>query len=211
MQLIAGLWYPDGVITKALRARVESEEFYRADRFHDAMRHVRQWRGAIDCGAHVGAWSTQLAKRFQSVISVEPNPDTVECLRRNLEQWSHARVIHAALAENGEAGGNLRINAEKGAINSGVSHQGIEVPTRELDDVSAFMEHVDYLKIHVNGYELPVLNSAKKTLRKHHPVVTVVIKKAIQKYGNGPQHIFDFMEKAGYRVASRLKPYWVFV
>ena len=205
-----GLWYPEGdSLTKNFIARLETEAFYRADRFHDAMKHVRAWRGAVDCGAHVGAWSREMAKRFERVVAIEMNPATSECLERNLVPWPNAVPVNHAL---GDRGGKIKLFGNKGSIDSEVEGDGDDVWLDRLDDLSAVkdLSAVDYLKVHVNGYELEVLKGAQETIRKHRPVMTVVIKKALANYGATEQDVLDFMERMGYAVASRLKPYWVF-
>ena len=116
MRQYRGLWYPDDdTLTKNLIARLETEAFYRADRFHDAMRHVKAWRGAIECGAHVGAWSRELAKRFEQVIAIELSGETWECLRRNLEPFKNAEAIQCAL---GERHGFINVRRNKGSIDT---------------------------------------------------------------------------------------------
>src|SRR3990167_3997104 len=127
-----GLWYPAGEhITVALKTRLEREEFYRADRFFDAMKHVTTWRGAVECGAHVGAWSIQLAKRFQRVVAIEMHPATVTCLQANLAAHSNAQVVLAAL---GEKPGYAELQSPDGPISSRLG-PGEKTVVRPLDDV----------------------------------------------------------------------------
>ena len=207
-----GLWYPDGdLLTKNFKARLETEPFYRSDRFHDAMAHVKSWRGAVECGAHVGAWSRELAKRFERVLAIELSGATLNCLRRNLESFANAEVMQCAL---GARPGFVAVGGNKGSMDGEVVEGGDypAVPMRALDELvqSARLECVDYIKVHVNGYEMQVLLGAERTIRQHRPVMTVVIKKALEKYGATPVQVFEFMDGLGYRVLSRLKPYWVF-
>ena len=174
-------------------ARLETEAFYRADRFHDAMRHVKAWRGAIECGAHVGAWSRELAKRFEQVIAIELSGETWECLRRNLEPFKNAEAIQCAL---GERHGFINVRRNKGSIDSEVVEDGAypATPLRTLDEIVAAaheLKSVDYIKVHVNGYEMPVLRGARETIRRHQPLMTVVIKKALANYGARPEDVFN--------------------
>jgi len=204
-----GLWYPAGeYITKHLAERLAGEEFYHADRFFDAMKHVTTWRGAVECGAHVGEWSRELAKRFERVVAFEPRPETAECLRANLAAHPNATVVQCAL---GQVRGQAGITTHKGPISARLI-DGDSVEQRPLDDMHGMMElpDIDYLKVHVNGMEYQVLLGAEQTISTHRPVITVVIKPVQADYGATPDDIFHFMERTGYRVASRLKPYWVF-
>ena len=217
MEKFNGLWYPDGnQLTKNFKARAEKEPFYRADRFHDAMKHVRHWRGAVECGAHVGEWSRELAKRFERVVAIEMHSATAKCLQLNLADCA-ATVVQCALGDSYEC---VSIKTDKGSIGTCVGRLGNDAYTKRLDDVLLDINDlndpdnelpVDYLKVHVNGYELRVLRGARQTIRRHRPVMTVVIKKALANYGTTPEEIFNFMDGVGYRVASCLKPYWMFV
>ena len=227
-----GLWYPDGeIITKSLAHQLRHEPFYNCDRFHDAMRLLRRFRGAVECGAHVGAWSRELARRFERVVAIELNPASARCLRANLAPFPNATVVNCAL---GDRSGEVRVAAAKGSLDSEVrpgaadppttppaaqapllGQEGSEwevVPMRALDEVldGAAIGSIDYLKVHVNGYEVPVLRGARETIARHKPLMTVVIKKALANYGARPEDVFNLMGEMGYRVVSRLKPYWVF-
>ena len=211
MKQFAGLWYPDAdELTKNFKARAQTEPFYRADRFHDAMKHVKQWRGAVECGAHVGEWSRELATRFERVVAIEMNPASAECLRANLPAHPNVIVVNHAV---GAHGGQVQISGKKNSMGNMVAGDGEDVWLDRLDDLTAVKETaaIDYLNVHVNGYELEVLLGAKETIAKHCPVTTVVIKRALADYGATPEDIFKFMDRVGYRVASCLKPYWVFV
>ena len=42
----------------------------------DSLKHVKQWRNAIDVGSNVGEWTRPLAKKFKKVICFEPNPNS---------------------------------------------------------------------------------------------------------------------------------------
>jgi FkbM family methyltransferase len=207
-----GLWYPDGeIITKALAHQLRGEAFYNCDRFQDAMKHVRRWRAAVECGAHVGHWSRALAPRFQRVLAIEAHPDTAACLARNLEPWPNAVAVHCAL---GAVTGRVAVGGRKGSLDREV--QGMldgPVPLRRLDDLPEVqaLAAIDYMKVHVNGMEFAVLGGAVETLKRHRPVLTVVMKKALAHYQATQQDIFDLlMDRLGYRIVSRLKPYWVF-
>ena len=41
-------------------------------------------RVAIDAGANVGLWSKDLCERFEVVFSVEPNPECIPVLEKNV-------------------------------------------------------------------------------------------------------------------------------
>src|SRR6266852_5711925 len=54
----------------------------------------------LDVGANVGQYAVPLAKRFRTVVAVEPNPVAVEILQRNLarNRLTNVRVISKAVS-----------------------------------------------------------------------------------------------------------------
>ena len=205
MQQYAGIWFPDdGTLTKHLRARLDAEPLYHGDRFGEAMRYVKDFRFAVDCGANVGMWTTALAKRFRQVIAIEADPANVECLRANVAKLSNVDPVWTAL---GETVGRVALVRDKTALSSRVI-RGDEVTIGPLDDFK--IGHCGYLKLHVNGYELPVLKGAVETLRRCKPVLTVVLKPKLAAYDTAPEDIIAWLEAHGYALAGGQKPYRIF-
>ena len=211
MRRFGDLYYPDDdIITLELKDRLERESVYRGDRLQEALKfvpgHMRTI--AMDVGAHVGAWSRELARHFGRVVAIEANPANAECLRANTAGMK-VEVHQLALgAERAEVG----IEKRKGGISSRVAGAGA-VSMMRLDDLGPgrCAWPPSFVKVHVNGYELHVLRGAVEVLTVYKPVVTVVIKAASERYGVTPAAIPLFMERIGYRAVSRFKPYWTFV
>lgn len=228
-----GLWYPEGdEVTKYMIARLQTEPFYRSDKLHNALTHVKQFRAAVDCGAWVGAWSRELATRFSKVVAIELHPGNTRCIERNCA-GRNVQVINCALGES-NAPASARRSTYGGTIESWLDPQRVApvdaiqqddgmfedrpvhatpVQMSRLDDVPAVraLGAIDYLKVHVNGAELLVLRGATRTLAMHRPVVTVVMKKALAAFGHDAEDIFQFMRDIDYKVGGSLKPYWTFV
>jgi FkbM family methyltransferase len=53
----------------------------------------------IDAGAYVGDFTVRAAARAKLVIAVEPNPGSVELLRRNVRGLGNMVIVEAALGE----------------------------------------------------------------------------------------------------------------
>ena len=207
MRQYRGIWFPDddGTLTKALKARLDSEPVYRGDRLEEALKYVKRFDLAVDCGANVGMWTVELAKRFQQVIAIEADPKNEECLRRNIAPFSNVVVYGCAAGEtNGRAG----LARRKGHFSSHIS-SGDDVPMLPLDDLPIYT--CGYLKLHVNGYELPVLKGAVETLRRRKPVLTVVLKPKLAAYDTAPEDIIAWLDAHGYALAGGQKPYRIFL
>jgi FkbM family methyltransferase len=213
MRQYAGIWFPDdeGTLTKAMMARLDSEDVYRGDRLVEAMKVVPGRGVAVDAGANVGMWTRELAKAFKRVIAIEPNAANAECLDVNTAQFTHVAVVRCAL---GEVTGTIAMETKKGNFSATVAPGGsvddkARVPMMRLDELG--LEACDYLKVHVNGYELQALKGAVETLRRCKPVLTVVLKPKLAAFELAPEDVIAWLEGQGYRLAGGQKPYRIFV
>jgi FkbM family methyltransferase len=134
--------------------------------------HIRFRPGdvVLDAGAHVGAVSIYLAKRFPllRIIAYEPTPPTFETLMENLRRNGVHNVVPVNLALSGD-GRELEVVAQLGANSGGSTasygnrdrpgHTRHTVPSvtldRALDDNG--VDHCALLKIDIEGGEHEVL------------------------------------------------------
>ena len=129
----------------------------------------------VDCGAHIGMYSVlagRVMKNGGTILAIEPNPDTLPLLRENLElnQVTCAKVIEGA-ASSGEGTQTLYAGDEGKAAYSSLhipvegGHQ-VPVCTFTLDSLldEQGIEHVDFLKIDVEGAEIDVWNGCEKSI-----------------------------------------------
>ena len=95
-----GIWLPDGEkhfpdwMTKNGEI-VDGRGTYQIRKLRAAMEHCRQFRVAVDVGAHVGLWSMQLLKRFARLHAFEPVAEFRACYERN--------VVPESVESNSEA------------------------------------------------------------------------------------------------------------
>jgi FkbM family methyltransferase len=208
-----GLFYPEGTkLTRHMEERLLNEPFYQHDKFHQAMAAVSKGRRriAVDCGAWVGGWSQALSGNFFRVVSIEANPDNARCVAKNTEACGNVMVLNLAV---GDTNGSISVDPLGGFdVGTRVSDgQGVDL--RRIDDIAELRElpHLDYLKIHVNGMELRTLVGAEATIHKHKPVMTVVLKAAIEEYGDTAEAAREFLGKLDYRPAGGERPYEIWV
>ena len=90
MKQINGVWLPSAeynlvefLINK--KTMVDGKGSYQYHKLKAALKYVRNWRTAIDVGAHCGLWSMQLVKQFDMVHAFEPVLEHQECFRKNVE------------------------------------------------------------------------------------------------------------------------------
>jgi FkbM family methyltransferase len=155
-------------------------------KFAKAFPMIRDFRHAVDVGAHVGLWSRVLARMFARVTAFEPMPQCRDCFERNIRSEDRARVtLHACAL--GSTDGELRFKYK--LANSGTTHVipgatagDATVPVRRLDDFDLGV--VDFLKIDVEGYELAVVQGGEQVIRRSRPTIIVEQKPGTpQRYG----------------------------
>ena len=210
-----GLWYPDGdKLTKYMAWRLGQEQFYQHDKLAKSLEHVKRFRGAVDCGAWVGGWSRELARHFERVVAIELSTDNARCCRKNLESCGNAEVVQCGVGDENRK--TIAVSAGAGLVGSWVKERRDPkdewIPLRRLDEVVEVqaLPAIDYMKIHVNGYELKVLRGAVQTLARCRPVLTVVLKPALADFGDSVEAALDFLRSIGYREVGGEAPYRVF-
>ena len=135
---------------------------------------VSSWRNAIDIGSNIGQWTRPLAKRFAKVICFEPNPNFRECFNMNIHE-SNVKLYPYALSSHQHTA-NQGTNATH--LNDKVGDtqpQDGDIECKTLD--SFHFKEVDYVKIDVDGFEVPLLKGAAWTLQQNSPVINIEMKK----------------------------------
>lgn len=200
MQQVAGVFLPDGERHMPDYLR-RSGGGYQAHHFQRALEFVGGWNVAIDIGAHVGLWSRGLVQRFSRVIAFEPLAPLRACLERNVSS-DRLQVVPMAL---GNQHGSVAFDydeAHTGATHVATGRPGL-VPLGKLDDFR--LEGVDFIKIDVEGFELPVLQGAEATLRANQPVVIVEEKlHGVRHFNQQPYAAVKFLESLGAVVLDRV-------
>ena len=199
MKQVAGVWLPDweAHLVPFLEDRrhwVEGRGSYQLRKLTRAMGFARQRRRAIDVGAHVGLWSMQLVRLFESVVAFEPLRAHRDCFERNVD-LERATVIPCAL---GAQRGAVRFRTGTGSSgDTWVVGPGM-VPMRRLDEIGLDGHAVDFLKVDCEGYELFVLRGAERLLRRYKPVVVVEQKPGkARKFGLDDTEAVDFLTGLG--------------
>lgn len=148
-------------------------------------------RVCVDVGAHVGLWSKEFVKAFQTVVAFEPNPVVADLWRWNVTA-KNATLHQVAL---GESTGSVGLKIYDG--HSGHTQIGGpgDVPIRMLDSYG--LSAVDLVKIDVEGHELAVVKGAINTLRRCRPVVVVEQKGEDGRLGMERDGALHWLERLG--------------
>lgn len=196
-----GIWLPDGEkhfpewMTKNGEI-VDGKGTYQIRKLREALTVVRQFRVAVDCGAHIGTWAMHLAKRFREVEAFEPMAPFRACFEKNV---THENVcLHRYPLGDADRNVNMAYNpADSGDTH--VSGSG-DMKMRTLDSFE--FEEVDFIKVDVEGYEDKVLLGAMDTIERCRPVIIVEqkAKKLGVNFGISGTPAVDLLQSIGMRI-----------
>jgi len=135
----------------------------------------------IDVGANLGKYTIMMARKLKekgSVVSIEPEPHTIELLKQNvrLNKLQNVSVVgKACSSKNGKETLYLEGTTYSGGLHSLKRYKNhvdkMEVEVEKLDSIISRLKikQVDLIKIDVEGSEVDVLHGAQKILKKFHP------------------------------------------
>ncbi len=138
---------------------------------HLLRRLVSPGMRVVDVGANIGYYTLmfhRLVGPSGEVICIEPSPENLEELRRNVDgnHLANARIISCAV---GETPGRVGFKA---GINGGVVRDGEGAYTADVQTLDSLVaERVDFVKIDVDGYEGHVLKGARELLARDRPIL----------------------------------------
>lgn len=136
----------------------------------------------FDVGANIGLVTSRILRLFPSarVHAFEPTPDTARVLRQRLGEQNRVVLNELAVAEvNGSLSFNVDNKTHGGGSNSLMEHsedfatrarvdryEPIEVPVTTLDNYSntSGIDHIDVLKLDIEGAELRALRGAESLI-----------------------------------------------
>jgi len=158
-----------------------------------ALEYVKQWRVCLDIGSNIGQWTRPLSRKFESVVCFEPNPNFRECFKKNIDE-NNVLLWPVGLSDKEH-------KAKQGFNSTVLRNEEGDIDCRTLDSFA--LTNVDFVKIDVDGFEIPLLNGAKETLIKNNPVINIEMKK--DKRSNIAQQCEHILQDLGYKFHKRTK------
>lgn len=146
---------------------------------------VRPGDIVLDCGAHYGSYTRRALKAgARLVVAIEPEPDNLECLRRNLaaeiEQgrvilyskgvWDRAESLPLHLDLTNSGGHSVVMGGASSPASKRISLTTIDAVVSELR-----LPRVDYIKMDIEGAEQRALAGARETLKRFKPRMAVAV------------------------------------
>ncbi|GAA3193792.1 FkbM family methyltransferase [Actinocorallia longicatena] len=145
---------------------------------------------ALDVGGWFGPWTQRLLARADRVVTVEADPEMAALLART---FPRARVIAAAASDTTGTASFAATAVSRLAGTSTVSAGGATVPCVRLDDLD--LTDVRFLKLDIEGHELPALRGAAQTVRRDEPAVLLELEARHQPI----EPVISLLESWGYR------------
>ena len=165
---VRGIWLPEA--EEHLIAHIErGPDFagagtYQLSKFQAAFSYTRNFRHAIDVGAHVGLWSRILARCFARLTAFEPIEEHRTCFRENvpsgqgceidLQPFALAgadEVLRFAISPESTGGTHVKLE-DDGA--------GPQVVARPLDSFA--LSQVDFLKSTAKAMSISSFRAARR-------------------------------------------------
>ncbi len=134
---------------------------------------------AVDVGANHGEWTRELARRFETVYALEPNPALGEELQAVGENVTVLPV--AAWGRPGwllftcyASDAHLSTWFTRGGINTGAPTGRTTLWGQPLDEMP-IEGRVDFLKIDTEGAESEVVMGAERTIQHDRPLLIIEV------------------------------------
>jgi len=126
----------------------------------------------VDIGSHVGYYAVRLARYYRRVVAIEPNPLTVEGLKKNisLNNLTNVEVIECACGVADRKAFLHDRGASSTLMPISEYWEKIMVEVKPLD---ALVDRADVIKIDVEGCEEEVLLGARRILSECKPVIVI--------------------------------------
>lgn len=131
----------------------------------------------IDVGSNVGVWTLYMAKKGIKVYAFEPNPQSFNFLKGLSKRYSNIVLFPYALGES-DYTAKLKLHNSSGHNSLIIEHHDftgnhILVTVRCLDSFD--IQNVGLIKIDTEGYEVPVLLGARRTIEKWKPRLIIEV------------------------------------
>ncbi len=151
----------------------------------------------VDVGAHVGAYTIRACKKAKLVVSIEPFDGAIEALKQNLKinKCNNVIIVQKAIADK-RGYGRLKVILGQEAMASLSENGNIVVETDTLDNIiqNQYINHIDFLKIDIEGAEKIAIKGMKHTLK--------ITKNIMIEVRPETEYVIKEIENAGFKLVD---------
>jgi FkbM family methyltransferase len=180
---------------------------YEKDFFRVADALLQEGGEFLDVGANHGLLSFGLARKHDDRVRFhlfEPNPKLLEPIRKSLKLYPSMRAEINALAVCDEDGTILfHVQEDQTGASHIAKSGGIPIRSIKLDTYfkDKCLDHVELLKLDIEGYELPALRGAEHALRNRR--IKAVYFEYFEKFlvrVAPPAKLIEFLDSLSYEI-----------
>ncbi|MBG0567944.1 FkbM family methyltransferase [Actinoplanes aureus] len=148
---------------------------------------------AVDVGAWYGPWTRGLRRIADRVVAVEPTAELAGCVSA---AYPDVRVIQAVASDHSGTAELFLPSGGPGTGTSSIEHgvgETVTVARVTLDELE--LTDVGFIKMDVEGHEMPALLGGERTIRRDRPLLLVELEERIQPI----QPVLDLLAGWGYQ------------
>ncbi len=162
----------------------------------------------VDIGANIGSVTLPLAKIFKSstIISVEPTNYAFLKLKKNISlnfQLKKRIKLYNIFISNKKndvnfihSSWNFSSNYKKHKVHLGILKRTSNRKKTLTQLLKNVKKNIDFIKIDVDGYEIDVLKSGKKVIKKYKPIIYFEFAPYLYKeFGYSTKILIDYVKK----------------
>tara|TARA_B100000029_G_C17102596_1_gene788463 strand:- start:2 stop:649 length:648 start_codon:yes stop_codon:yes gene_type:complete len=132
-------------------------------------------KNCVDVGSHIGFWSKDFTKLFKHTYAFDPIPQVRECYVKNITNSNYTLYPYGLGKEEKKI--NVLYNPKETGNTHASDKGNLDVEIKTLDSFN--LEDIDYIKIDAEGYEIEVVEGAKKLIEKYKPFIHIEAKKKV--------------------------------
>ena len=168
-----------------------------------SFQYVKRWDFAIDVGANVGHWTRDISKKFKQVIAIEPQDVNVACFNKNIFA-DNVKLLQLGLS-NREEHTYIEPNQNE------MKHSDTNNVRCVTFDSLNINEPIDYIKVDIDGWEMPFLRGAEQTLKRQKDIVMNIEVKSKIGGSENQRQVFRLLNNWGYNQIDRKASDFIFV
>jgi FkbM family methyltransferase len=138
----------------------------------------------LDIGANHGSYTELMARKSKKVYAFEPAPENIKVLKERMKDIPNVEIHEVALSDKTEKT-KLMLHGNPGACSIHAILDGqqwhhtlensVDVDAITLDLWCQYngITRVDGIKIDVEAHEKEVIDGARETLKKYHPLIAL--------------------------------------
>lgn len=155
--------------------------------------YVPRCATAVDVGAWYGPWTRGLRRIADRVVAIEPTAELARCVR---SAYPDVRVVEAVASDHAGTAELFLPSGGPGTGTSSIEHgTGATVTVTRLTLDELELTGVGFMKLDVEGHEMPALLGGEQTIRRDRPLLLVELEERIQPI----QPVLDLLAGWGYR------------